>query len=53
MKYIVYTKGGNIKPYEWNEEKNKLLKVTRDINFEDVILNLQSGKLELMENMGV
>ena len=38
-------KGYDIKPFEWNEEKNKLLKRTRGICFEDVILSLESGKL--------
>ena len=44
--YNVYTlKGTAIKPYEWNEEKNMLLKATRNVSFEDVILSLESGKL--------
>jgi len=33
------------KPIEWSEEKNELLKRTRNVCFEDVILGLQSGKL--------
>ena len=38
-------KGEVIKPFEWNEEKNELLRTTRNISFEDVILSLQSEKL--------
>ena len=46
LQYIVYTyKGSAIKPFEWNEEKNDILKKTRNISFEDVILSFQSGKL--------
>jgi hypothetical protein len=41
----IHTKGKAIKPYEWNEEKNKLLKVTRNVSFEDVILSLENGQL--------
>ncbi len=41
----IHNKGVIIKPFEWNEEKNELLKITRNISFEDVILSLQSGKL--------
>lgn len=38
-------KGYDIKSFEWNETKNKLLKETRNVCFEDVILSLESGKL--------
>ncbi len=38
-------KGQYIKPFEWNDDKNKLLKDQRGICFEDVILSLESGKL--------
>jgi uncharacterized DUF497 family protein len=31
--------------FEWSDEKNKLLKDTRGISFEDVVLSLSSGKL--------
>ena len=41
----IHIKGKTIKPYEWNEEKNKLLKVARNISFEDVILSLENGQL--------
>ncbi len=38
-------KGCNIKPFEWNEEKNELLIASRNVCFEDVILSLQNGRL--------
>ena len=38
-------KGYDIKSFEWNEAKNKLLKETRGVCFEDVILSLESGNL--------
>ena len=41
----IHIKGYAIKPYQWNEEKNKILKETRNISFEDVLLSLESGKL--------
>jgi uncharacterized DUF497 family protein len=31
--------------FEWSDEKNELLKDTRGISFEDVVLSLSSGKL--------
>ncbi|KYJ86428.1 toxin [Sulfurovum riftiae] len=34
-----------MKPFEWNEDKNELLKTTRNVSFEDVILSIQSGKI--------
>ena len=46
MVHCIYNiKGKAIKPYEWNEEKNKLLKITRNVSFEDVILSLENGHL--------
>jgi len=41
----IYAKGSIIKSFEWNEAKNELLKETRNVSFEDVILSLQNGKL--------
>lgn len=39
-------KGLDLKKYfDWSDEKNELLKNTRGISFEDVVLSLQSGKL--------
>ena len=32
------------KRFEWNEDKNKLLKIYRNISFEDVIKALESGR---------
>ena len=34
-----------MKPFDWNEEKNDLLKKTRNVCFEDVILSMQDRKL--------
>jgi len=34
-----------IKPFQWSDEKNEILKRQRDVCFEDVILSLESGKL--------
>jgi len=34
-----------VKYFEWNEEKNEILKKTRGISFEDVINALNSGNL--------
>ncbi|MDQ7069128.1 MAG: toxin [Sulfurimonas sp.] len=34
-----------IKSFQWNDEKNKILKDDRNICFEDVILSLESGEL--------
>lgn len=31
--------------YEWNEEKNKLLKDSRDVGFEEVLLAIDEGRL--------
>jgi uncharacterized DUF497 family protein len=31
--------------YEWNEEKNKLLKNSRDVGFEEVLLAIDEGRL--------
>jgi hypothetical protein len=39
-------KGLNLeKYYDWSDEKNRLLKESRDISFEDVVLALESEKL--------
>ncbi len=34
-----------IKPFQWDEEKNRILKEHRKVCFEDVMLSLESGKL--------
>ena len=34
-----------MKTFEWNEEKNELLKQERNISFEDVVDAIQKGKL--------
>lgn len=34
-----------MKPFDWNEQKNSLLKETRGIGFEDVQAALQDQKL--------
>ncbi|MEA1923057.1 MAG: toxin [Pseudomonadota bacterium] len=31
--------------FEWSDEKNQLLKVERNVSFEDVVLGLNNGKL--------
>jgi uncharacterized DUF497 family protein len=31
--------------YEWNEEKNRLLKDSRDVGFEEVLLAIDEGRL--------
>ena len=31
--------------YEWNEEKNKLLKDSRDVGFEEELLAIDEGRL--------
>ena len=31
--------------FAWNDEKNQLLKVERNVSFEDVIVSLNNGKL--------
>jgi len=41
----MYIKGYDIKPLEWNEEKNILLKKSRGVSFEDVILSMENGQL--------
>jgi uncharacterized DUF497 family protein len=38
-------KGLSIKSFQWDEDKNKILRETREICFEDVILSLEDGKL--------
>jgi len=40
-----------MKYFDWNEEKNKLLKIERDICFEDVLIAFDSGGLlDIVEN---
>ena len=34
-----------MKRYEWNEEKNRKLRIEREISFEDIIEALKQGKL--------
>jgi hypothetical protein len=34
-----------MKPFDWNEQKNSLLKVTRGIGFEDVVSAINEGHL--------
>lgn len=34
-----------MKQFEWNEEKNKLLKRTRKISFEEIVSAIQNGGL--------
>lgn len=34
-----------MKPYEWNEEKNKWLAKERAVTFEDAVLAIQEGKI--------
>lgn len=34
-----------MKFFDWNEEKNKLLKIEREIGFEDVLIAIESGNL--------
>ncbi|MBN2824815.1 MAG: toxin [Campylobacterales bacterium] len=34
-----------MKPFVWSEEKNSILKESRNVCFEDVLLSLESGKL--------
>jgi hypothetical protein len=47
----VLTKGthafnyNEMKPFEWNEEKNKWLKIERDVTFEQVVFSIENGKL--------
>lgn len=40
-----------MKYFDWNEEKNKLLKIERDISFEEVLIAIESGNLlEIVEH---
>jgi hypothetical protein len=39
-----------MKRIEWNEEKNELLKKTRNICFEDFVDKISEGHYKLMEN---
>ena len=41
----MYTKGCDIKSFEWNKDKNELLKILRNVCFEDVVLSLENGQL--------
>ena len=41
----MYSKGYVIKPYDWNKEKNKILKMSRKVCFEDVVLSIETGEL--------
>ena len=34
-----------MKPFDWNEEKNKWLKRERDVSFEEVVFSIENGKL--------
>jgi uncharacterized DUF497 family protein len=34
-----------VKYYDWNKEKNRLLKTERDISFEEVYISIESGEL--------
>ena len=34
-----------MKYYDWNKEKNELLKIERDISFEQVVIAIESGGL--------
>ena len=34
-----------MKYFDWNEEKNKLLKTERDVGFEEVLIAIESGAL--------
>lgn len=34
-----------MKYFDWNEEKNKLLKIEREVSFEDVLIAIESGNL--------
>lgn len=40
-----------MKYYDWNEEKNNILKETRDISFEEIVLAISNGKiLDIVEH---
>ena len=34
-----------MKPFDWNEEKNKWLKKEREVSFEEVVFSIKNGKL--------
>lgn len=38
------------KRFEWNEDKNKLLKIYRRVSFEDVVKALESGRQLAIED---
>ena len=39
MRYIIYI------PVSWSEEKNELLKATRGVSFEEVVAEIEAGRL--------
>lgn len=40
-----------MKYYDWNEDKNKILKLERDICFEDVLIAIEAGQvLDIVEH---
>lgn len=42
-----------MKPYQWDEDKNQLLKEQRGVSFEDVLDALENGKLlKVLEGNG-
>ncbi|MBI3559384.1 toxin [Candidatus Gottesmanbacteria bacterium] len=34
-----------MKPFDWSVDKNEILKIERDVSFEDVVLAVQEGRL--------
>lgn len=43
-----------MKYFDWNEDKNKQLKSERDISFEIIVSQIESGKLlDIMEHTNV
>ena len=40
-----------MKYYDWNDEKNNIIKETRDISFEEIVLAISNGKiLDIVEH---
>lgn len=40
-----------MKYFDWNEEKNKLLKLERDVSFEEVLIAIESsGLIDILEH---
>lgn len=35
----------SVKYFDWNEEKNRILKMEREVGFEDVLIAIESGNL--------